>query len=176
MKKLITIITAFICLFITSCTTKNEGGMSDLARKNLAASEGISKCFETNDFSKLGDYLAEDAIDHSGETGDIKGLDNLKAEYEKMMSGMAEMKSETIKTLADDEYVMSWMRFTGTLKNDMMGMKAGQSFTSSSIEVSKCKDGKVVEHWTMMEPSEVMKMIGGAPPPPTTAVADSTSM
>lgn len=154
-------------MFFTSCSDKKEdGGMSDAAKKNLDAMHGVSKTFETKDFSKLGDYIAEDAVDHAGENGDVVGLANIKAEFEKMTANWDNMKSEVIKEFADDEYVISWMRFTGTTKIDQMGMKAGQSYDSKAIEVSKFKDGKAVEHWTYMEPAEMMKMMGGGPPPP----------
>jgi predicted ester cyclase len=155
----------FACVFI-SCTAKNEGGMSATAKKNLEVDQAVTKCFETKDFSKLGDYIAEDAVDHAGETGDITGLANIKAEMERMMGDMAEMKSDVIKALADDEYVMSWMKYSGSMKVDKMGMKAGEKFETKAIEVTRYKDGKVVEHWSFMEPSEVMKMMGGGQQPP----------
>ena len=83
MKKLLFIISAgFICL-LTSCESKKEAGMSEKAQKNLDAVHGVNKSFDTKDFSKLGDYIAEDCIDHAGEMGDIKGLANMKAEFEK---------------------------------------------------------------------------------------------
>lgn len=166
MKKFVVVISAISILMLTSCETKKEGGMSDTAKKNLAASQAISKSFETKDFSKLGDYIAENCVDHAGENGDIVGLANMKAEFEKMTSMFSEMKSEVIRELADDEYVMSWMRYTGKFSQDMMGMKAGDSFTAESMEVSKFKDGKAIEHWTMMEPKEFKKMMGEETPPP----------
>jgi len=179
MKKLLMILFAGSFLIITSCNSKKEGGMSAAAKKNLDAHHAITKCFETKDFSKLGDYMAEDAVDHAGENGDVKGLANIKAEMEKMMSASENMKGEVIKELADDDYVMSWMRYTGTMKMDMMGMKAGDKFDSKSMEVSRYKDGKAVEHWTLMEPAETMKMMGGAQPPvmdnKTEPAKDSTS-
>ncbi len=172
MKKILFILIAGVSLLFVSCTAKNEGGMSATAKKNLETGQAISKCFETGDFSKLGDYIAEDAVDHAGAQGDVKGLANIKSEMEKMMAGMTETKSEIIKELADDEYVMSWMRFIGTLKVDMMGMKAGDKVDSRAIELSRFKDGKVTEHWTFMEPSEFMKMTGGGQQP----AADGTSV
>ncbi|MBK6990552.1 MAG: ester cyclase [Chitinophagaceae bacterium] len=180
MKKLVVIISAASILMFSSCTPKNEGGMSEKAKKNLETSQAISKTFETKDFSKLGDYIADNCVDHAGENGDIVGLANMKAEFEKMTTMFSEMKSEPIRELADDEYVMSWMRFTGKFSQDMMGKKAGESFTSESMEVSKFKDGKTIEHWTMMEPKELMKMMGGetttTPPPMEEKPAkDSTS-
>lgn len=126
---------------------------------------GITKCFDTKDFSKLGDYIAEDGIDHAGEMGDIKGLANMKAEFEKMVAAYDNSTTEVIKEMADDDYVMTWQRYKGTLKTDQMGMKAGDKFDMSALEVAKFKDGKAVEHWTFMQPSDMMKMMPPPPPP-----------
>jgi predicted ester cyclase len=165
MKKLLVILSAVcICLF-TSCSGKKEGGMSATAKKNQEAMRGVTKCFDTKDFSKLGDYIAEDGIEHAGEKGDIKGLANMKAEFEKMVAGYENSTTEVIKELADDDYVMTWQRYKGTLKTDQMGMKAGDKFDMSALEVAKFKDGKAVEHWTFMQPSDMMKMMPPPPPP-----------
>ena len=90
----------------------------------------------------------------------------MKAEFTKMVAAYDDSKTEVIKELADDEYVMTWQRYSGTMKIEQMGMKPGDKFNMSAIEVSKFKDGKAVEHWTFMEPAEMMKMMGTPPPPP----------
>jgi predicted ester cyclase len=175
MKKLIFLPLSILCIGFLSCN--NEGTQSAAAKKNLEAMHGVQKAFDTRDFSKLGDYIAEDAVDHAGESGDIKGLAALKAEYEKMTSAMTDTKSEVIKELADDEYVMSWMRFSGTMKVDMMGYKAGDKYDMKAIELAKFKDGKAIEHWTFLEPKDMMatmaKMQSQAPMP---APADSITI
>ena len=147
-----------VCFFI-SCTQTKENGISPAAQKNLDALNGISKSFDAKDFSKLGDYVAIDILDHAGEHGDIKGLDSLKAAFEQYVSTVENTKSEVIKELADDEYGMAWMKYSGTLKTASMGMKAGDHFEMKSLEVGKFKDGKMIEHWTMMEPGDVVKML-----------------
>ena len=73
---------------------------------------------------------------------------------------------EIIKELADDEYVFSWMRFTGS-SDGSMGMPAGP-YDMKSIEVVRFKDGKAVEHWGFMEPREMMKMMQQMPAMDTT--------
>lgn len=166
MKKLLFVIASAGFLFTyTSCT--DAGGMSAAAKKNLEANRAITKSFETKDFSKLGDYIDENCVDHAGENGDIVGLENMKAEFARMVEGIEDSKTEVIKELADDEYVMAWMRFTGKLKMDMMGMKAGDSYDMTAIELSKFKDGKAIEHWTFMQPSDMMNMMSPPPAPAT---------
>lgn len=163
MKKVLFAITMALSCLMISCND-NAGGLSATAQKNMDAMRGITKCFDTKDFTKLGDFIAEDGVDHAGEKGDIKGLANMKAEFAKMVAAYDSSKTEVIKELADDEYVMTWQRYTGTLKMDQMGMKAGDKFNMSAMEMAKFKDGKAVEHWTFMEPAEMMKMMGGMPP------------
>lgn len=173
MKKHLTIVaSAFICCF-AACTSKPEGGQAAAAQKNLDANDSVAKCFETKDFSKLGNYIAVDAVDHGGPQGDIKGLDSMKATFVKEMAGIDNMKSDLVKALADSEYVMAWYRFSGTWKNAEMGHKAGESFDFKSLEVSRFKDGKAVEHWALMEPGDVMKMMGNMQQP-AAPMADTT--
>jgi ketosteroid isomerase-like protein len=178
MKKLLFILSAGM-LTLNACSDKKEsGGMSETAKKNLETHRAVSKAFETKDFSKISDYIAADAVDYSGEMGPVRGIDSIKASFEKMSAMMSENKHETIKELADDEYVMAWMKFSGVCTMDMpeMGMKKGQAINTEAIEVSQYKDGKVIAHWTFMQPGEVMKMMGGATmPPPAENKTDTTA-
>src|SRR5687768_16137873 len=128
MKKLLFILSAGVIFLLSSCESKKEsGGMSEAAKKNKEANDAIVKMFETGDFSKVGDYIAQDAVDHAGPKGDIVGLDSIKANFNMMGQMMTNMKNEIIKTLADDEYVMCWMKGSATAKVDIpeWGMKAG---------------------------------------------------
>ena len=172
MKNLATAIIATCSLFFISCN--NDHGPSPKTKANLDAMHGIQQSFDKKDFSKLGDYIAEDAVDHAGDNGDIKGLSNMKIEFEKMSANNIDPKTEIIKELADEEYVMSWLRFTGTLKNAQMGLKAGEKYNMKAIELSKFKNGKAIEHWTFMEPAEMMEIMFKMQPP-LSALADSVT-
>jgi predicted ester cyclase len=172
MKKLSFLTVIAFVIFVSSCS--NQDGHSEQAKKNLEANHGIIKAFETKDFSKLGDYIAEDFVDHAGETGDIRGLANARAEFERMVAGLESDTTIIIKELADDEFVMSWLRFTGTLSKDMMGMKAGSKYDMAAVELTKFKDGKAVEHWTFMQPADMMNMMGSQQQMP--AAADTMKM
>ena len=159
MRKLLLILAiAFSCVFI-SCNS-NSGGMSAKAKKNIEVNEAIIKAYEAGEFSKMGDYITADAVDHGGPTGDVKGLDNIVADMKSYHDQMPDMKSETLKVLADDEYVMTWSKTSGTVKTDGNGMKAGQKMSYTGIDVAKFKDGKAVEHWIFMDPKEMMSMMG----------------
>ena len=173
MKKLISVASvAAICLLV-SCNSKEAGGMSEKAKKNLETNQAVLKMFESGDFSKVGDYIAADAVDHSGPQGEVKGLDSIKAMFQFFASTMSDTKIEIVKELADDDYVMSWLKQSWTAKTDdpMMGLKAGDKGNMEGLEVTKYNaDGKVSEHWGFISMSEMMKMM----PKPT--MTDTTKM
>lgn len=132
--------------------------MSLKAKSNLEAMHGILKCFEKKDFTELGKFVADDCIDHYME-GELKGLVKMKEEYEKWigMSQNSPIKSKV--EFANDDFVMIWTSFEETMLMDAMGMKKGQVFHKTDIELARFKDGKAVEHWTFMEPAVMMKMM-----------------
>ncbi len=162
MKKYLLIIAAGCIGLITSCKGKNEGGMSDKAKKNLEVAQAVNKMFESGDITKIGDYMNTDAVDHSGMKGDIVGLDSIKATFKMYMDMMGDMKNETTQEIANDDYVFQWQKENWTMKKDGMGMKAGQKGSMDAIEVSKFKDGKVSEHWGFIGFPDMMKMMNDA--------------
>ena len=148
--------TALVCITI-SCnesTSTNKG--SDAREKNIAASEVIDKAFRTGDVSGVDSVVAADFVDHS-DRGDLKGTDSLKAMVKFVHENMRDMKQDKLHELADDDYVMTWMHWTGTTKN-VFGMPDGP-YDMHAVEISKFKDGKITEHWTYMDPAEMMKMM-----------------
>lgn len=62
-----------------------------------------------------------------------------------------------IKELADDEYVMSWVRFSGT--GDGQGGTMQGDFNVQGVQITKFKNGKAIEHWEAMDMRDVSKMM-----------------
>jgi len=156
MKKLV-----FAVMFgaICCCSHGQQSAMSSTAQKNLTSARAVVKMFEAGDYSKAGDYIATDAVDHAGMQGDIKGLDGIKANFNQMSTMMGNFKNEVVRELADDEYVFQWLKETSTAKTDAMGMKAGQTMTMNAIEVSRFSNGKIIEHWSFVNWNDAMKMM-----------------
>jgi len=158
MRKLF-FITALILLNVLIACNSDSGGMSATAKKNKEVNAAIMKAYEAGDYSKMGDYIAADAVDHGSYIGDVKGLDSIVAAMKIYHDQMDHTKSEVIREMADDEYVIVWSKVSGTPKTNMMGMKAGQPFTMTSVDVARFKDGKAVEHWIYMDPKDLAQMM-----------------
>lgn len=152
--------------FLASCNqTKVAGEKTDnpSVQKNLDADHAISKAFETGDVSKLDEVVAADVLDHS-DMGDKKGIDSLKAMIKWMHDNLKDMKMETKREWADDEYVATWERYYGSNPDGAGGMPKGP-YDMQGVEVTKYKDGKAVEHWGFMNSQDVSKMMSSMMPP-----------
>jgi predicted SnoaL-like aldol condensation-catalyzing enzyme len=165
MKKLLFLSGLFCLAVLAGCNDKSSGP-SPAAQRNLDTEKGIRDAIANKELNKLGDYIANDCIDHSGDHGDIKGLDSIKAQIQVWLA-MTDGKTEIVKELADDDYVMSWQHSTGKYKTTGYGHKPGDPFDLQEMEVVRFKDGKAVEHWSMMPPADVMTMMATTAAPVT---------
>jgi predicted SnoaL-like aldol condensation-catalyzing enzyme len=164
MKKIFLSLITGLILLVISCNDKtaaSSSGLSEKAQKNLDASREISNAFGSGDVSKIDSVVASDFVDHNAQMGDV-GRDSLKAMMVSVHRDFPDAKMEVIKEFADDDFVFSQMRFTGT-SNGQMGMPAGP-YDMRAIQVTKFRDGKAVEHWEYMEMGDMMKMMAAMSP------------
>ena len=164
MKKIFFLLAPVSFALLLSCNNsgdKPELKSDDMSQKNRAAVNAINKSIETGDVSKIEDAIAKDAIDH-GAQGDIKGVDSIKKVLAGFHSMADSMKTEVVHEWADNEFVCQWLKFSGISKSPEMG-PVGAHFIMTAIELVKCKDSKVTEHWEFMQAADMMKMM---PPPP----------
>ncbi len=161
-----------LCMF-TSCSGNTEASSDNMntqqEQQNLAASDVINRAFETGDVNGIDSVVADDFLDHT-DRGDMKGRDSLKAMVKMIHANFKDMKMEKVREVADEDFVYSWMRYSGT-SDGTMGMPKGP-YDMKAIEVSRYKDGKVVEHWSFMDMQDMMKMM----PQPNMNSMDTTKM
>ena len=169
MKKILSLLAITAMVGCVSCnnnkdektageSTGAEKKDNSAAEKNQAAFNVVLKAFETFDVSEIDNVVASDFVDHS-QVKD-RNRDSLKAEILAMKSDVKDAKTEVVKSLADDDYVFCWVKFTGTSGGKTM--PAGP-YSMSAIEVAKFKDGKAVEHWAFMDSKEMMAMMQPMP-------------
>ena len=143
----------------TSVSTSTTSSTGD---KNIATIHAINDAISSGEVNKLDQYIAADGVDHSGEHGEVKGLDSIKAELSHMHDTYKDLKLESIQDAANNDYVFSLSRFRGTNTVASMGAPAGTHFDMTSVDVAKFgSDGKVTDHWIYMSMDDAMKMMGG---------------
>ncbi len=157
-------LTGFLCLIIFISCSAPKPEPSSIIQNNLKLVQDIRDVVGSGSFEKLSQFVAADAVDHEGDNGLIKGIDSIKIH---MMQWHAEGKEkiDVIKEMADSNYVMSWIHSKGTFLTTADGHKTGDPFELEMMSITRIADGKAVEHWMMMPPADLMKMMGGQPAP-----------
>jgi predicted SnoaL-like aldol condensation-catalyzing enzyme len=176
MKKVFFTAAALFCLLI-SCNDSATEAKTDADRqaKNKADFEMIYHALETGDVSRLDSIIDKDIVDHGNPMADVKGIDSVKKWFVDFHSMTKDVKIVSIANATNGDYAFDWNRMTGSFTAPFMGMPAGP-FEMTALDVVKLKDGKAVEHWSYMDPKDMMKMMGGPPPAPAdnTTPADTT--
>ncbi|MEO6719818.1 MAG: ester cyclase [Ferruginibacter sp.] len=179
MKKLFCLsVVSFVCLLI-SCSdsatkTSTDTPVASAAERNKTNNRIIMKAIETGDAAAIDSLIASDAIDHSGPNmTEIKSGDSIKSMLKNMHKAVMDMKTDIISDAADGDYVFTLSRMTGTTTADPgMGMPPNTKMDMTGVDVVKFKDGKAVEHWSYMDPKDMMKMM---PPSTGSKMKDSTA-
>jgi hypothetical protein len=174
MKKFLVIASAGLICFITACNNSGQksasadtssassSASSSTGDKNIATVHAINDAISSGDVGKLDQYIATNGVDHSGDHGEVKGLDSIKAELANMHDTYKGLKLESVQDAANNEYVFSLTKFTGTNTVASMGAPAGTHFDMTSVNVAKFgSDGKVTDHWIYMSMDDAMKTMGG---------------
>lgn len=105
----------------------------------------------------------KDAIDYgTGEMPEVKGVDSIKSGLKMWMTAVPDYKGTDLMAVADGDYVMVYGTWTGTWKNEFMGMKpTGKSFKVKDVDIFKFNDaGKIIEHRGVQSMGEISRQIG----------------
>ena len=155
----------------TTDSTATTTNSADNSKEMLDNNRKVLTAIETGDSATLRQHIADDATDHGGgENGaDMKGPEIVKMLAD-VHNHITNLKFEVVQEAANGDHVFSLTKMTGTVKDPIWGMPAGMQCDMTSVDVIKIKDGKMVDHWSYMNPADMMKMM---PPPPPTAKTGS---
>ncbi len=156
-----------LSIFLTSCQQQNM--TTDNSSANKATMMKIYEAFSTGNTDSLGNYLAENAIDHAMDTMITKkqGAEGLKEMIAAYRTAFPDLKL-TVKAMATSgDTLLAYITMSGTNTGMMMGMPAtNKSINIEGADMVVFKDGKAVEHWGVEDDWGMMKQLGLMPPPP----------
>jgi predicted ester cyclase len=156
----------------TEGTEGTEGAKSDSAMTENKAERNkkiIMASFDAMASHNVNDMLkdcASDCVDYGdGSMPPVKGKDSITKSINQWMNAFPDNKGSDLKFVADGDWVMVWGEWSGTFKNDFMGMKAtNKSYKMKDVDIFKMNDaGQVVEHHNVQSPNTMMMQVGMMP-------------
>jgi steroid delta-isomerase-like uncharacterized protein len=128
---------------------------------NAAALGKFAEAVNTGDYNLLGDVVAADCVDHDPGPGQVPGPDGYRALFTEMRRAFPDMKVEVAELVADEEAIAFAYTLTGTQNGPLMGIApSGKKVKIRGLQISKFRDGKMVERWGSSDQLGILQQIG----------------
>jgi len=106
--------------------------------------------FNDHDFSVLEDYMRADYIQHNPLVP--QGRDGFRTFFEAAFEAIPDWSYTLKNIIADGDFVWVYGSYAGTQKGDWLGIAAsGKSFAFDAVDIFRVEDGKLAEHWDVMD-------------------------
>lgn len=115
----------------------------------------------------LDELVVEDVIENEELPADVpEGREAVRAMFGMFREAFPDLKAEVITMVAEGDRVVAHGAFSGTQEGEWMGVpSSGKSFRSEVMDMFRFEDGKIAEHWGVMDQMGMMVQLGAIPDP-----------
>ena len=135
---------------------------------HTATMRALYALLSAGDIDGFGDHVADDMIEHEELPGLEPTKDGVKQWFVTLRAAFPDMRMDVEDLIASGDKVVVRGRFTGTHQGEFMGMPAtGRSVDLALIDILRFgADGKVAEHWGLLDELGMMQQLGAMPDGP----------
>jgi predicted ester cyclase len=161
---------AFLAIGCNSKTNIDTAGTDSAAiktEKNKQTALASVHAFEKADMAAIKKFCAANFVDYgNGGNTPLTNIDSVKTYLETFRASFPDARVDDLKAFASGDTVVITDTWSGTFKNDMMGMKAnGKKFKYPDVEILVFnKDGKILSHRAVQSDFAFYGQLGIAPP------------
>jgi steroid delta-isomerase-like uncharacterized protein len=125
----------------------------------------------SRDIDALDEVVAVDYLDHAAFPGQAPGLEGLKQRVTTLFQALEPTWTIDDIVAEDDMVVLRWSHI-GTHVGEFLGIPpTGKSFTLRGIDMYRVRDGKMAEHWNVVDLYGFCQQVGAFPGEAATAPA-----
>ncbi len=112
------------------------------------------------------ELLAPDFVDHSPSQGLPPTRDGVFILFDALRSAFPDFRAKIHTQVLEGDTVATHKTFHGTHKGDFLGIPAtGKQVAFDVFDIVKVRDGKIVEHWNVVDQMTLMQQLGVVPAP-----------
>jgi predicted ester cyclase len=117
-------------------------------------------------FELLDEILAPNFVDHTPRQGMAPTRDGLKQTITELKSAFPDVRYSVVDAFVCGDQVVHRLTATGTMKGDFMGITAtGKPATWTEIHIGRSVDGRLTEHWGLVDQLSMLVQLGVVPAP-----------
>lgn len=115
--------------------------------------------FVKKDLTAVDQYVRNDYIQHNPLVG--QGARGFKEFFSAWFEAVQDWSYTLKKIVAEDNEVWAYGIYAGKLATDWLGIPAsGQKYVFDAVDVFRIQDGKLAEHWDVMDIYGLFKQLG----------------
>jgi steroid delta-isomerase-like uncharacterized protein len=149
-----------------SNTNPKEGETMSLQDNKETARRYYEEVLNQRNVDLLDELAVEDYVEHDPFPGMGNGRDQLKARVQGLFAAFTPLQFTIQDVIAEgDKVVVRWTN-AGTDSGGFMGIPAtGKDFGIAGIDVHLLRDGRLAEHWHVVDQLTQMQQMGLIPTP-----------
>lgn len=129
--------------------------------ENKKAQQKFGEAVNSGNLDKLRELVAQDVKEHDPAPNQGPGPQGYIDFFSMMRKAFPDMHVEVEKLVADEDNVAFAYTLTGTHKGEFMGVEAtNKAVKVRGMQISRFKDGKMVERWGSSDELGILKQIG----------------
>ena len=131
---------------------------------NLAVLGKFAEAVNTGNFELFKDAVSAENVDRDPAAGQVQGPEGYRTFFSGLRTAFPDL-SVTLNTMvADDDSIAFAYTLTGTQDGPLDGLApTGRKVKIRGLQISKFKDGKMVERWGSSDELGMLQQLGAAP-------------
>lgn len=126
-----------------------------------AALGTFAEAVNTGKFEMFDKAVAADCVDHDPAPGQVAGPEGYRMFFTQMRTAFPDMKAAVETMLQEDDTIAFAYTLTGTHQGPLMGIApTGKKIKIRGMQISKFKDGKMVERWGSSDQMGMLQQLG----------------
>lgn len=127
----------------------------------------IDEMINQGNLTVIDEVLTPDFVEHEQlPPGITPGREGVKHLFTMLRAGFPDLRADIEQVVAQDDLVVLRMTWRGTHTGPVMGIPpTGKTVAWQVIDTMRVADGKVVEHWGMMDQFGLLSQLGAIPTP-----------
>ena len=130
---------------------------------NLATLGKFAEAVNTGNFDLFKEAVSIENIDHDPARGQVPGPEGYRVFFSRLRDAFSDLTVALETMVADEESIAFAYTLTGTQNGSYMGIApTGKKVKIRGMQISKFKDGKMVERWGSSDELGMLQQLGVA--------------
>ena len=130
---------------------------------NIAILTKFATAVNTGNFDLFQEAVAIDNVDHDPAPGQVPGPEGYRMYFSALRTAFPDLSVAPETLVGDDDSLAFAYTITGTQNGPLMGIAAtGRKIKIRGVQISKFKDGKMVERWGSSDELGMLQQLGVA--------------